>query len=53
MAGYPALTVPAGYADGLPLGMIITGRAFSEPTLIRIAHAFERATRIRRRPPIA
>jgi amidase len=53
MAGYPALTVPVGYADGLPLGMIFTGRAFSEPTLIRLAHAFEQATKIRKRPPIA
>lgn len=53
MAGYPAITVPAGYAGGLPLGMILVGRAFSEPSLIRIAHAFERAAQIRQRPPIA
>jgi amidase len=53
MAGYPAITVPAGYAGSLPVGLILTGRAFSEPILIRIAHAFERATRIRQRPPVA
>lgn len=53
MAGYPAITVPVGYAGSLPLGMILAGGAFSEPTLIRLAHAFEHATNIRRRPPIA
>lgn len=53
MAGYPAITVPAGYAGRLPLGLILTGRAFSEPTLMRIAYAFEQATGIRRRPSVA
>jgi amidase len=53
MAGYPGLTVPVGYASGLPLGLVFTGRAFSEPTLIRLAHAFERASKIRQRPPTA
>ena len=50
MAGYPIVTVPAGYAHGLPVGISFVGTAWSEPTLIRLAHAFEQATRVRRPP---
>ena len=50
LAGYPAVSVPAGYADGLPVGVTFFGRAWSEPTLIRLAYAFEQATRVRRPP---
>ncbi|MGH2532207.1 MAG: amidase [Thermomicrobiales bacterium] len=50
MAGYPIVTVPAGDAFGLPVNISFTGRAYSEPTLIRIAHAFEQATRMRQVP---
>lgn len=50
MAGYPAITVPAGHSFGLPVGMTFTGRAFSEPKLLTLAYAFERAT-LHRRPP--
>ena len=46
-AGYPNVTVPAGAVHGLPVGVSFFGRAWSEPTLIRIAHAFEQATRAR------
>ena len=49
-AGYPNITVPAGHVFGLPVGVSFFGRAWSEPTLIRIAYAFEQATR-HRRPP--
>ena len=49
-AGYPNITVPAGQVFGLPVGVSFFGRAWSEPTLIRIAYAFEQATR-HRRPP--
>ena len=49
-AGYPSITVPAGDAFGLPVGVSFFGRAWSEPTLIRIAYAFEQAT-LHRRPP--
>jgi amidase len=50
MAGYPAITVPAGFVMELPVGLTFMGRAFSEPTLIRLAYAFEQATRARRPP---
>ena len=50
LAGYPAITVPAGYAFGLPVGVTFMGRAFSEPKLIQLAYAFEQATRLRRAP---
>ncbi|WP_231577960.1 amidase [Thermorudis peleae] len=52
IAGYPLITVPAGYAFGLPVGLTFMGRAFSEPTLIRLAYAFEQATRVRKPPQL-
>jgi amidase len=50
VAGYPHVTVPAGYAWGLPVGISFFGRAYSEPTLIKLAYAFEQITRLRRPP---
>ncbi len=50
VAGYPDLTVPAGFVFGLPVGISFFGRAWSEPTLIKLAYSFEQATR-HRRPP--
>jgi amidase len=50
VAGYPNITVPAGFAFGLPVGVSFIGPAWSEPTLIRLAFAFEQATRVRRAP---
>ena len=51
LAGYPLISVPAGYAFGeLPVGVTFMGRRWSEPTLIKIAFAFEQATRVRRTP---
>ena len=50
VAGYPNITVPAGYIFGLPVGISFFGGAFQEPTLIRLAYAFEQATRARRPP---
>jgi amidase len=49
-AGYPAITVPAGYAFGLPVGISFFGRAWSDAKLIRIAYAFEQAANVRRAP---
>src|SRR5262249_34202807 len=50
VAGYPHVTVPAGFVRGLPIGISFFGRAWSEPTLIKLAYAYEQATR-HRRPP--
>lgn len=50
VAGYPAITVPMGYAFGLPLGVTFMGRAWSEPALLKYAFAFEQATKVRRAP---
>jgi amidase len=50
VAGYPHVTVPAGQVFGLPVGLSFFGRAWSEPTLIKLAYGFEQATRARRRP---
>jgi amidase len=50
MAGYPLVTLPAGHSYGLPVGLTFMGRAWSEPTLIALAYAFEQATMHRRAP---
>ncbi len=51
-AGYPSVTVPAGYAeDGMPVGLTFLGPAWSEATLLRFAYAFEQAS-MARRPPV-
>lgn len=50
IAGYPHITVPAGYSFGLPVGISFIGRAFSEPLLLRMAFAYEQATKARRAP---
>jgi amidase len=50
VAGYPSITVPAGQAFGLPVGISFIGAAWSEPKLIGLAYAYEQATR-HRRPP--
>ncbi len=49
-AGYPSITVPAGYAFGLPLNISFFGRAYSEPELLSYAYTFEQATLFRKRP---
>lgn len=50
VAGYPNINVPIGFISGLPVGLSIFGRAWSEPTLLRIAYSFEQMTK-HRRPP--
>ncbi len=50
VAGYPNVTVPAGFIFGMPMGISFFGRAWSEPVLIRLAYAFEQATKVRKAP---
>ncbi|HLM59628.1 MAG TPA: amidase family protein, partial [Pyrinomonadaceae bacterium] len=50
VAGYPYISVPAGFMDGLPIGIAFFGRAFTEPQLIKIAYAFEQKTKMRQTP---
>jgi amidase len=50
VAGYPHITVPAGRITGLPIGISFVGRAYSEGTLLRLAYAYEQATRHRAAP---
>jgi aspartyl-tRNA(Asn)/glutamyl-tRNA(Gln) amidotransferase subunit A len=54
LAGLPALSVPCGLSNGLPVGMQVIGPAFAEPTVLRVGHAFEQAADFRgKRPPLA
>ena len=53
VAGYPSLTVPAGLVRGLPVGAVFVAPRDSEGTLLKVGHAYERATRARRPPTYA
>ena len=54
IAGIPAISIPAGFVDNLPVGMQIIGKTFSEETLLRIAFAYEQATDWhKRKPPLS
>ncbi len=53
VAGYPSICVPAGFAFGLPVGISFIGRAWNEPTLIRLAYGYEQATKLRQAPKYA
>ena len=50
MAGYPSISVPAAWVHGLPVGLSFFGRAWSEPTLLKLSYAFEQRTRLRQPP---
>jgi amidase len=50
VAGYPNINVPAGFVDGMPVGISFFGRAWSEPKLIKIAYAFEQTIQARKPP---
>jgi amidase len=50
VAGYPNINVTAGFLSGLPVGISFFGRAWSEPTLIKVAYSFEQATKARQAP---
>jgi aspartyl-tRNA(Asn)/glutamyl-tRNA(Gln) amidotransferase subunit A len=53
IAGLPAISIPAGFTDGLPIGMQIIGKPFDEETILRIAFAYEQATDWhKKKPPI-
>jgi amidase len=53
VAGYPHITVPMGLVQGLPVGLSFVGRAWSEPTLLKLAYAYEQASKMRRPPTFA
>lgn len=53
VAGYPHVTVPAGFVFGLPIGISFFGAAWSEPKLLKLAYSFEQARRARRKPQFA
>jgi amidase len=53
VAGYPHVTVPMGFVRGLPVGISFVGRAWSEPTLLKLAYAFEQTAPARRKPTFA
>jgi len=44
LAGLPGISVPCGFADGLPIGFQLIGKMFDESTILRVADAFENAT---------
>ncbi len=51
LAGIPAMSIPCGFADGLPVGLQIMGRAFDEERIFRVAYAFEQATEWHKQKP--
>lgn len=51
LAGLPAISVPCGFSNGLPLGLQIIGKHFDEQTIYRVAHAFEQATDFHKQKP--
>jgi amidase len=53
VAGYPHVTVPAGFVSGLPVGLSFVGGAYSEATLIKLAYSYEQASKHRRAPTYA
>ena len=53
VAGYPHITVPAGYSNGLPVGLSFVGAAYTEAALIGMAYAYEQASHARRAPTFA
>ncbi len=52
IAGLPAISIPAGFADGLPIGMQIIGKPFAEETILKIAYAYQQATEWHKKRPL-
>jgi Asp-tRNA(Asn)/Glu-tRNA(Gln) amidotransferase A subunit family amidase len=53
LTGMPALSVPCGFSDGLPVGLQVMGPAFAEPLVLRVGAAYEAATEWhKQRPPL-
>jgi len=52
IAGVPGMSIPAGFADGLPVGMQIIGKPFSEETMLRVAYAYEQSTEWHKQKPV-
>ena len=50
VAGYPSITLPAGWIDGLPVGISFIGKAWSEPELVKLAFGLEQALAMRKAP---
>jgi aspartyl-tRNA(Asn)/glutamyl-tRNA(Gln) amidotransferase subunit A len=53
LAGVPAISVPCGFIDGLPVGLQIIGNAFAESSVLRVAHAFEQHTEHHKKRPFS
>jgi aspartyl-tRNA(Asn)/glutamyl-tRNA(Gln) amidotransferase subunit A len=51
IAGLPAISIPGGFADGLPIGLQIIGKPFAEETILKVAHAYEQSTQWHKRRP--
>ena len=51
LAGVPAISIPCGFSNGLPLGLQIIGNHFDEATIYKVAHAYEQATDFHKRTP--
>jgi aspartyl-tRNA(Asn)/glutamyl-tRNA(Gln) amidotransferase subunit A len=51
IAGVPAITVPGGFAEELPIGLQVIGKPFAEETILKVAHAYQQATDWHRRKP--
>jgi len=51
IAGVPAITIPAGFADGLPIGLQIIGKPFAEEKILKVAHAYQQATAWHKQKP--